>query len=112
MKQRGVAYQRLAPCVDLVLPKNSFVGAFIGGAGLVLGFAIVWHIWWLAVLCLAVIAYAVIVRASDDDTGYVMSASEVKKIEDARFAALAKASRNEMADDPGFAGGPLPESSA
>jgi cytochrome o ubiquinol oxidase subunit 1 len=112
MKQRGVAYQRLAPCVDLVLPKNSFIGAFIGGAGLVLGFAIVWHIWWLAVLCLAVIAYAVIVRASDDDTDYVMSASEVKEIEDARFAALAKASRNEMADDPGFAGGPLPESSA
>jgi cytochrome o ubiquinol oxidase subunit 1 len=112
MKQRGVAYQRPDRYVDLVLVKNSFIGAFIGGAGFVFGFAIVWYIWWLAVLCLAAIALAVIIRASDDDTDYVMSASEVKEIEDVRFAELAKAPRNEMADDPGFAGEPVPEASA
>jgi cytochrome o ubiquinol oxidase subunit 1 len=112
MKQRGVADQRLDRYVDLVLVKNSFIGAFIGGTGFVFGFAMVWYIWWLAVLCLAAIALAVIVRASDDDTDYVMSASEVKEIEDARFAELAKAPRNEMADDPGFAGEPVPEASA
>jgi cytochrome o ubiquinol oxidase subunit 1 len=112
MKQRGVAYQRPDRYVDLVLPKNSFIGAFIGGAGFVFGFAMVWYMWWLAVLCLTAIALAVIVRASDDDTDYVMSASEVKEIEDARFAELAKAPRNEMAEDPGFAGEPVPEPSA
>jgi cytochrome o ubiquinol oxidase subunit I len=112
MKQRGVAYQRPDRYIDLVLPKNSFIGAFIGGAGFVFGFAMVWYMWWLAVLCLAAIALAVIVRASDDDTDYVKPASEVKNIEDARFAELAKAARNEMADDPGFAGEPVLETSA
>jgi cytochrome o ubiquinol oxidase subunit 1 len=42
----------------------------------------------------------------------VIPASEVKAIEDARFAQLAKAPKNEMADDPGFAGQPLPEGAA
>jgi cytochrome o ubiquinol oxidase subunit 1 len=112
MKQRGVAYQRPDHYVELILPKNSFIGAFIGVAGFLFGFAMVWHIWWLAVISLAAIAIAIIVRASDDDTDYVMPASDVKKIEDARFAELAKAQRNEMADDPGFAGEPAPAASA
>jgi len=111
MKARGVAYQRPAEYEDIAIPKNTFIGAVIGGAGFVFGFAMVWYIWWLAILCLAVIFVAIVIRASDDDTDYVMPASEVKKIEDARFAQLAKAPKNEMADDPGFAGQPMPEPS-
>jgi len=38
-----------------------------------------------------------------------MSADEVKAIEDARFAQLAKAPKNAMEDEPGFAGQPVPE---
>jgi cytochrome o ubiquinol oxidase subunit 1 len=111
MKARGVAYQRPAEYEDIAIPKNTFIGAVIGGAGFVFGFAMVWYIWWLAILCLAVIFVAIVIRASDEDTDYVMPASEVKKIEDARFAQLAKAPKNEMADDPGFAGQPMPEPS-
>jgi cytochrome o ubiquinol oxidase subunit 1 len=112
MKQRGVAYQRPDRYVPLVLPKNSFIGAFIGGVSFVFGFAMVWYIWWLAILCLAAIAIALIIRASDDDTDYVMPASTVQAIEDARFDQIAKAPRNEMEDEPGFAGQPVPEASA
>ena len=43
------------------------------------------------------------------DSDFVMPASEVQAIEDARFAQLAKAPRNMMADEPGFAGAPVPE---
>jgi cytochrome o ubiquinol oxidase subunit 1 len=111
MKQRGVAYKRPDHYVDITLPKNTFIGAFIGGAAFVFGFAMTWYIWWLAILCLAAIALAIIVRASEDDTDYVVPASEVKKIEGARFAELAEAPRNEMADDPGYAGEPVPEGS-
>ncbi len=111
MKARGVAYQRPAEYEDIAIPKNTFIGAVIGGFGFVFGFAMVWYIWWLAILSLAVIFVAIVIRASDDDTDYVMPASEVKKIEDARFAQLAKAPKNEMADDPGFAGQPMPEPS-
>jgi cytochrome o ubiquinol oxidase subunit 1 len=112
MKQRGVAYERPDRYVDITLPKNSFIGAVIGGAGFVFGFAMIWYIWWLALLCLAAIFVAIVIRASDDDTTMVIPAAEVKAIEDARFAQLAKAPKNEMADDPGFAGQPLPEGAA
>jgi cytochrome o ubiquinol oxidase subunit 1 len=112
MKHRGVAYQRPDRYVDIFLPKNTFVGAFIGGAGFVFGFGMVWYIWWLAILALAAIALAIIVRAFDDDTDTIIPASKVKEIEDARFAQLAKAPRNELADDPGFAAEAVPEGSS
>jgi len=111
MKARGVAYQRPQQYEDITLPKNTFVAAVIGGAGFVFGFAMIWYIWWLAILCLAVIFVSIVVRASDDDSDFVMTAAEVKAIEDERFAQLAKAPKNEMADDPGFAGEPVPEAS-
>ena len=111
MKKRGVAYQRPTRYTDIVLPKNSLVGAFIGGVAFAFGFAVVWHIWWLAIVCLAAIVLAIIVRASDDDDEYVMPASEVEAIENRRYEMLAKAPRPEMADEPGFTGQPLPEGS-
>jgi cytochrome o ubiquinol oxidase subunit 1 len=111
MKQRGVAYQRPDHYEDITLPKNTFISAFIGGVGFVFGFAMIWYMWWLAILCLASIAAAIIIRASDDDSDYTISANEVKAIEDARFAQLARAPKNEMAGDPGFAGQPVPEAS-
>ena len=112
MKQAGTAYKRPDHYVDITLPRNSGLGVMIGVLGGVFGFAMIWWIWWLAVLCLGLIAMLIIIRASDDDTNYVMPASEVKAIEDAWFAKIAKAPRNEMEDDPGFAGQPLAEGSA
>jgi cytochrome o ubiquinol oxidase subunit 1 len=111
MKERGVAYKRPDHYDDITIPKNTFIGAFIGGTGFVFGFAMVWWIWWLAIACLAAIFVAIVIRASDDESNYVMPASQVKEIEDARSAQLAKAPRNEMEDEPGFAGQPLPEPS-
>jgi cytochrome o ubiquinol oxidase subunit 1 len=111
MKERGVAYKRPDHYDDITIPKNTFLGAFIGGAGFVFGFAMVWWIWWLAIACLAAIFVAIVIRASDDESNYVMPASQVKEIEAARFAELAKAPRNEMEDEPGFTGQPLPEPS-
>ena len=46
--------------------------------------------------------------AEDDEDGDLL-VSEVKAIEDERFARLAKAQKNEMADEPGFAGEPSAE---
>ena len=109
MKQRGVAYERPEKYEDIVMPKNTYAGLVIGVAAGVFGFAAIWWMWWLAVLSVAVIAATIIYRASDDDDEFVMTASEVKAIEDERYAKLAKAPKNEMADEPGFAGDAAPE---
>jgi len=109
MKHRGVAYERPKRYADIALPKNTFIPAFIGVAAFVFGFAVIWYIWWLAILALAAITLAIIIRASDDETDFVLPAQEVKAIEEARFAQLAKAPPNEMVDEPGFAGGTILE---
>jgi cytochrome o ubiquinol oxidase subunit 1 len=63
------------------LPKNTPLGLFIGGFSLLLGFAIVWHLWWLAAIGLIGIISCLVVRISSDETEYTMSATDVAKLE-------------------------------
>ncbi len=106
MKRRGVAYRRPDRYHDIYLPKNSGVGLILGGLAFVVGFAIVWHIWWLVAVCAVAMWAAIIVRASDDDAEYCLPASEVEKIENERYEELA---RTEAADAPDVSTAPLQE---
>jgi cytochrome o ubiquinol oxidase subunit 1 len=69
---------------DIVLPKNSGAGLMIAIAAGVTGFAIVWHIWWLAIVAFTIGAIILIARLTNDDTEYVLTAKEVEVIENAR----------------------------
>ena len=66
---------------DIVLPKNTSIGIFIAGCAFVFGFAIIWHIWWLALLMIPAFIVCLIIRANDDNTEIAIPASEVKKLE-------------------------------
>ena len=88
MKERGVAYQRPRAYEDIEMPKNSVVGVVLGGLAFVLGFAVVWHIWWLVAVWGLGMWVVLIARSSDDETEYRLSAAEVAKIEDARYRAM------------------------
>jgi len=94
MKRRGVAYQRPQQFPDIVMPRNTGIAVVIGGLAFALGFAMVWHIWWLAIVAGVGILGAVVVRTFDDETEFVMPATEVQAIEDARRQALAAAPRH------------------
>lgn len=63
------------------LPKNSPAGLMIGTLALVGGFGIVWHIWWLAALCLFGIIITAVVRTTTDDSEYVLPAAKLTAIE-------------------------------
>jgi len=79
MKKRG--WQRPKQYEDILLPKNTSVGIYIAGFAFLFGFAVVWHILWLALLGLGG-AIACIIRLSfDENTEYVLTAKEVAKIE-------------------------------
>jgi cytochrome o ubiquinol oxidase subunit 1 len=110
MKQRGVAYKRPAKYHDILLPKNSSIGLFIGGLAFVLGFAMVWHIFWLAGLCAAAIFAAIVMRTYDDDTEYRIPAKEVEKIENERFKLLERGLKAQATESLGGAMGSLQES--
>ena len=88
MKERGVVYQPPRAYEDIEIPKNSAVGVVLGGLAFVLGFAMVWHIWWLAIACGLAMWVTLAMRASDDESDFVLSAAEVERIEVARYRAL------------------------
>lgn len=63
------------------VPKNTGYGIYIGAVSLVVGFAIVWHIWWL--FALAIIALIVIIISSTlrEHTEHTLSSSQIASIE-------------------------------
>ena len=91
MKERGVVGQRPAAYQDIEMPKNSPVGVIMGGLAFVLGFAIVWHIWWLVIVCALAMWVAIAMRASDDEQEYVLPAAEVARLEAERYRTAAQA---------------------
>jgi cytochrome o ubiquinol oxidase subunit I len=84
-KEHKRAYKRHAHYADIHMPRNTGVGVFMGGFGTVLGFAMVWHIWWLAAFGLLGMVASFIARAYDTNVDYYVPGAEVEKIERARL---------------------------
>lgn len=80
-KQNGTAHQRPDHYEDIELPKNTGIPIMLAGAAFVLGFAYIWHIWWLAVIAAIAIVALIIYRANQDDTEYIIPAAEVARME-------------------------------
>jgi cytochrome o ubiquinol oxidase subunit I len=70
---------------DIPMPKNSPYGYLIGILSFLFGFAMVWYIWWLAIASILGILLFIILRSVDDDTETVISAAEVKHMEEVRY---------------------------
>ena len=85
MKERGVAFQAQDQYQDIAMPKNAGHGFVIGVLAFLFGFAMIWYIWWLAVVSAMGLLVTVIARSSDDDTEYLIPAAEVARIENQRF---------------------------
>lgn len=66
---------------DIMLPKNSAYGVIIGFTALVGGFALIWHIWWLAIFAIIALITEIILRSFEEDTEYTITAKEVKLLE-------------------------------
>ena len=86
MKEKGIAYQRPEHYSDIEMPKNTPHGMIIGALAFLFGFALIWYIWWLAIVAALGILVTVIARAMDDDIHKIIPAAEVERIETERFA--------------------------
>ena len=60
---------------DIELPKNSGLGVMIAAMALAVGFGLIWHIWWLAIVGLV---------ATNDDIEYVVTAKELEQLDAVR----------------------------
>jgi cytochrome o ubiquinol oxidase subunit 1 len=80
MKQRGVD-MKAAVYRPIHMPRNTGTGfvmaVFIGVAG----FAMIWHIWWLAIGGFAAAMVALVRHAFDEDRDYYVEAEEVRRTE-------------------------------
>jgi cytochrome o ubiquinol oxidase subunit 1 len=80
--------------VDIEVPRNSATGVVCAFFATILGFALIWHIWWMAVVGLVCAFATFVVFAWRDRTEYVVTAAEAGRINrvnrQARQAALAR----------------------
>jgi len=76
-KARGTAFEAPPNYKDITLPKNTAIGMIvcIGGTGL--GLALVWQVWWLALVCIMGMLIALIGDTFRTDAHRVIPAADI-----------------------------------
>jgi len=69
---------------EFELPKNTGMGIYISVFAFFAGFALVWHIPWLALLGALGALTCVIIRSFDKHTEYMLTAEEIERVESSR----------------------------
>jgi cytochrome o ubiquinol oxidase subunit 1 len=77
-KLDGTTYRAPLDYEDIEMPCNSAVGPLIAASAAACGFALVWHIWWLAAVGLLAVIATVIARSFVRETSYVIPAHQVR----------------------------------
>ena len=90
-KEAGRAYKQPARYEAIHMPKNTGDGFIVSMFGLLLCFALVWHMWAVAIGGLIGVIGTFIARSYNRDVDYYVPAEEVARIENARFAQLKEA---------------------
>lgn len=83
MKQAGIKPKKYE---DIEVPNNTAAGIYIAAGAFVFGFAMVWHMFLIAALSLIAILVFIIIRTFDEETEHVLTARQVKELEEAREA--------------------------
>lgn len=91
MKEEGTAYQKPLAYEPIHMPKNTGAGVVIAAFSLVFGFALIWHIWWLAIVGFAGMIVTWIVHSFNEDVDYYVPVEEVERIENRHFDQISEA---------------------
>jgi cytochrome o ubiquinol oxidase subunit 1 len=91
-KRNNGAYKPADHYRDIEMPKESACGVIIGLAAAVCSFGLVWRIWWMAALCLAVTIATVIARSFMRDVTKIIPAATIEAA-DRRWLAQAAAAQ-------------------
>ncbi len=74
---------------DIHMPRPTGAGIILSGISLVIGFALVWHIWWLVIAAFVALLAAAIIHTFNYDRDFHIPAATVAAVEDARTRQLA-----------------------
>jgi cytochrome o ubiquinol oxidase subunit 1 len=75
--------------VDIEVPSNTGFGVYIAAAAFTVGFAIIWHIWWLALVGLIAVITLAILSTQREYTERIITAKEVAETEKKLWGAKA-----------------------
>ncbi|QEZ46917.1 cytochrome o ubiquinol oxidase subunit I [Cupriavidus oxalaticus] len=90
-KEAGRAWREPARYEDIHMPRPTAAGFLVSVFGLVFCFALVWHMWLVAVAGLVGAIATFVLRSYDRNVDYYVPAAEVERIERARYAQLQQA---------------------
>jgi len=77
--------------VPIHMPRYTATGVVLSALMTVMGFALIWHIWWLAAASFAMTLVYGIGHTFNYNRDYYIPADEVREIENQRTAQLAQA---------------------
>ncbi|MEL0647044.1 cytochrome o ubiquinol oxidase subunit I [Pseudoalteromonas agarivorans] len=80
-KEKGQAYQTKASYSPIHMPKNTSAGVFMAASLTAFCFAMIWHIWWLAVVGLVGGIAIFIKRCYTNDVDYYIQPDEIARTE-------------------------------
>lgn len=89
MKKRGYV-RPVTGFIPVHMPKNTAAGVVLAAISTVCGFALIWHMWLLAVVSFVAIVGVAIFHSFNYQRDYHISADEVRRSEDARTRLLAR----------------------
>jgi cytochrome o ubiquinol oxidase subunit 1 len=90
MKTRG--YQRPTEgFLPIHMPKNTAAGVVLAGISTVIGFALIWQMWWLAAVGLVALIGSAIAHSFNQDRDFHIPAEQVVRTENVRTELLRKA---------------------
>lgn len=72
------------------MPRNTGAGVILAALSVVLAFALIWHIWWLAAVSLLSLLTAAIAHTFNYHRDFYIPAETVAVTEDARSKLLAR----------------------
>lgn len=84
-KEDGSAYRQPAQYAPIHMPKNSGAGVIIAAFSVVFGFAMIWHIWWMAIAGFVGMIATWIIHSFNDDVDYYVQVDEIERIEGQHF---------------------------
>lgn len=83
MKQAKQTIKPKTTYQSISVPKNTGAGVIIAAFAFIAGFAIIWHIWWLAIIGVFGIIISLIIHLNKDEHETTIPAKEIKHLETA-----------------------------
>lgn len=81
MKQQAKTGPKTAIYETIHMPKNTSLGLWIALFAGLFAYAMIWRLWWLAILGFVGIVTTIIIRTAHDDTEHALTAKQLSQLE-------------------------------